>query len=168
MSSTKTRTIKEVVTLKTHDDSKVLSVGDNWTCPCMAGVFRAKEPPGHKNCDRHKSFMKWKEEEDKKTKEHLRELSDKLSRAESSARDWEQKCIFNSKEFFKYRTWWRNAEEELCMKKRTITDLEKYIAEKDGDLENRNGEIRILYENLDYMVERKRLKKMAKVNRCDS
>ena len=165
MASTKTKTIsKEVTTLKTRDDSKALSTGDNWSCGCMAGRKFAKKPPGHDNCQTHKEFMKWLSAHDGDKQKELRALSDKVSAAQSTSRDFENKYIFNSKEFVKYQTWYRNAEDILCNQKRTITGLKKDIEDRDLDLDDKDNEIRVLYENLDHILERKKAKKMSRLN----
>ena len=122
---TKTISTKEVVTLKENDDGQALSTGDNWSCPCTAGVTRAKKPPGHDNCDRHKAFVKWRDEEFKKHKMELRSLSDKLSTAESESRAKERQCREFSTDCLKWRTLFNNADSQLDNKKRLITTLEK-------------------------------------------
>lgn len=127
--TTKTKTIstKEVVTLKERDDATTgqLSTGDNWSCPCMAGVIRAKKPPGHENCDRHKAWKKYMDEHDKEMKIQLRSLTDKLSSAESDSRQKERQCREFSQDCVKWRTYYLTADTQLENKKRQITILEK-------------------------------------------
>tara|TARA_B100001287_G_scaffold273751_1_gene277800 strand:+ start:1230 stop:1730 length:501 start_codon:yes stop_codon:yes gene_type:complete len=161
--SVKTRVTKEVVTLKKSDDGKTLSTGDNWSCPCMAGVIRAKKPAGHDNCDRHIAFKKWLSEHNTEKQKELRSLSDKLSAEQSNARHWETKSTEMSKEFLKYKTWYQNSEHELCTKERKIKSLENDINEFDEIIDNREREIRILYENVAYFVDKKEAKRQKRI-----
>lgn len=138
MSKTKTKVTKETVTTEASE----LSLGDNWSCPCMAGCVRAKKPPGHDTCDRHKSFIKWLADHDKEEKQLQRDLSDKLSSSESDTRYYKKRCEEFSRDSGKYK----------IMYSETDKELQESIKEKKRLTQNLCGEITTLIENFDNYV----------------